>query len=51
MELFLHVEKRLLKRMGLISSAHVREATIRLDRDTDEYTDWLIEQILPLLAE
>lgn len=49
MELFLHVEKRLLHRMGLIASPHVREATIRLDPDTDRYTEWLIEQVLPLL--
>src|SRR5688572_30308787 len=50
MELFLHVEKRLLLRMGLIRSATVREATIALDRDTDQYADWLIEQVLPLVA-
>ena len=31
LELFLHVEKRLLKAMGLIASAHVRDATIHLD--------------------
>jgi dihydrodipicolinate synthase/N-acetylneuraminate lyase len=51
MELFLHVEKRLLTRMGLIRSAAVREATIALDPDTGRYADWLIEQVLPLLGE
>jgi 4-hydroxy-tetrahydrodipicolinate synthase len=50
LELFLHVEKRLLRRMGLIRSATVREATIGLDEDTDRYADWLIEQVLPALS-
>lgn len=49
MELFLHVEKRILKRLGVIHSAHVRETTIRLDPDTDRHADWLIERVLPLL--
>jgi len=49
MELFLHVEKRLLQRMGLIEHAHVRDATILPDPDTSAYADWLIEQLLPLL--
>lgn len=48
MELFLHVEKRLLQRMGLIRHATVREATLVLDPDTDRYADWLIEQVLPV---
>ena len=50
MELFLHVEKRILKRLGLLSTTHVREATIQLDADTDRHADWLIEQVLPLLT-
>lgn len=48
MELFLHVEKRLLQRTGLIRHATVREATLVLDPDTDRYADWLIEQVLPV---
>ncbi len=50
MELFLHVEKRLLRRMGLIASECVREATIRPDADTMAYADELIDRLLPLLA-
>ncbi len=50
MELFLHTDKRLLREMGLIRSAHVRDATIELDPDTDAYTDFLIQQLLPALA-
>jgi 4-hydroxy-tetrahydrodipicolinate synthase len=50
LELFLHVEKRLLKAMGLISSAHVREATINLDRETEEYGGWLVEQVLGMVT-
>jgi 4-hydroxy-tetrahydrodipicolinate synthase len=46
MELFLHVEKRLLRAMGLIRTACVREATITLDRETEAYADWLIQQLL-----
>ena len=49
LELFLHVEKQLLKAMGLIASAHVREATIRLDSHTEAYAEWLIGQVLPLV--
>jgi 2-keto-3-deoxy-L-arabinonate dehydratase len=49
MELYLHVEKRLLKRMGLIASDHVREATVRLDADSAEYAEWLIERLLPIV--
>jgi 4-hydroxy-tetrahydrodipicolinate synthase len=49
MELFLHVEKRILKALGVIECAHVRDATIQLDPDTDQHADWLIEQVLPLL--
>jgi 2-keto-3-deoxy-L-arabinonate dehydratase len=49
MELFLHVEKRLLQRMGLIEHAHVREATIRPDPDTEAYAGFLIEQLLPVV--
>lgn len=50
LELFLHVEKRLLKAMGLIRSAYVREATIALDADTEAYAEWLISQVLPNVA-
>lgn len=50
MELFLHVEKRLLKALGVIDSAHVREATIEPDADSLEYADFLIAQLLPLLT-
>ena len=49
LELFLHVEKRLLKAMGLIASAHVRDATIHLDSHTEAYAEWLIAQVLPLV--
>ncbi|MGV3724515.1 MAG: dihydrodipicolinate synthase family protein [Actinomycetota bacterium] len=49
MELFLHVEKRILKKLGVIKSAHVRETTIQLDPDTDRHAEWLIERLLPLL--
>lgn len=49
MELFLHVEKRILQALGLLTSTHVREATIQLDPDTDRHADWLIQQVLPLL--
>lgn len=49
MELFLHVEKRLLQRLGLIRSAAVRDITITPDADSVEYGDWLIEQLLPHL--
>lgn len=50
MELFLHVEKRLLKAMGLLRSAHVRDATLTLDPDTEAYGDWLIQRLLPLVT-
>jgi 4-hydroxy-tetrahydrodipicolinate synthase len=49
MELFLHVEKRLLQRLGVIRSATVRDITITPDADSLEYGDWLIEQLLPQL--
>ncbi len=49
LELFLQVDKRLLKAMGLIASAHVREATLTLDQDTEAYAEWLIAQVLPLV--
>jgi dihydrodipicolinate synthase/N-acetylneuraminate lyase len=49
MELFLHIEKRLLQRMGLIRSAKVRDITITPDADSLEYGEWLIEQLLPSL--
>ena len=49
LELFLHVEKRLLKAMGLIASAHVRDATIHLDSHTEGYAEWLIAHVLPLV--
>jgi dihydrodipicolinate synthase/N-acetylneuraminate lyase len=49
MEVFLNVEKRLLRAMRLIETAHVREATVQLDADTLEYADWLIAQMLPLV--
>ena len=49
LELYLHVEKQLLKAMGLIDSAHVRDATIQLDSDTQAYAEWLIGQVLPLV--
>ena len=47
LELLLHVEKQLLKAMGLIASAHVREASIHLDPHTQAYAEWLIGQVLP----
>ena len=50
LELFLHVEKRLLKEMGLIASAHVRDATIHLDSHTEAYAEWMIRQVLPLVT-
>jgi 4-hydroxy-tetrahydrodipicolinate synthase len=50
MELFLHVEKRILKELGLLGCAHVREATIQLDPDTERHAEWLIRQVLPLLT-
>ena len=49
MELFLHVEKRLLQRLGLIRSAMVRDITITPDADSLDYGEWLIEQLLPRL--
>lgn len=49
LELYLHVEKQLLKAMGLIASAHVRDATIHLDSHTQAYAQWLIEKVLPLV--
>ena len=49
MELFLHVEKRILQRLGVIECARVREATLRLDPDTDRHANWLIERMLPKL--
>ena len=49
LELFLHVEKRLLMEMGLIASAHVRDATIHLDSHTEAYAEWMIRQVLPLV--
>ena len=51
LELYLHVEKQLLKAMGLIASAHVRDATIHLDSHTQAYAEWLIEKVLPLLRQ
>ena len=50
LELFLHVEKRLLEAMGLIASAHVRDATIHLDSHTEAYAEWMIRQVLPLVT-
>lgn len=50
LELFLHVEKRLLKEMGLIASAHVRDATIQLDSHTEVYAEWMIRHVLPLVT-
>ncbi len=50
LELFLHVEKRLLMEMGLIASAHVRDATIHLDSHTEAYAEWMIKQVLPLVT-
>ena len=50
LELFLHVEKRLLKEMELIASAHVRDATIHLDSHTEAYAEWMIKQVLPLVT-
>ena len=49
LELFLHVEKQLLKAMELITCGHVRDATIQLDSHTEAYTKWLIAQVLPLV--
>lgn len=49
MELFLHVEKRLLQRMGVIRHAHVRDATLTLDPDSEDYADRLIAELLPLV--
>ncbi len=49
LEIFLHVENRLLKAMGLIASAYVREATIYLDSHTEAYAEWLIGHVLPLV--
>ena len=49
LELLLHVDKQLLKAMGLIASAHVRDATIHLDPHTQAYAEWLIGQVLPLV--
>lgn len=49
MELFLHVEKRLLKEMGVIRHACVRDATITVDPDSDDYAGRLIRELLPLL--
>ncbi|MBM3459526.1 MAG: dihydrodipicolinate synthase family protein [Armatimonadetes bacterium] len=49
MELFLHAEKRLLHRLGVLGCTHVRDATIAVDSDTGEYVEWLISQVLPLL--
>ena len=49
LELFLHVEKRFLKAMGLIASANIRDATIHLDSHTEAHAEWLIGQVLPLV--
>ena len=49
LEIFLHVENRLLKAMGLIASAYVREATIYLDSHTEAHAEWLIGHVLPLV--
>ncbi len=47
MELFLHLEKRMLCQAGLIATSHVREATIALDPDTDHHGRYLIDYYLP----
>jgi 4-hydroxy-tetrahydrodipicolinate synthase len=50
MELFLHVEKRLLQRMGLLTYACVRDITITPDADSMAYGEFLIDQLSPMLA-
>jgi 4-hydroxy-tetrahydrodipicolinate synthase len=44
MELFLHLEKRLLRTLGVIDTVRVREATIHLDPTTEAYGAFLMEQ-------
>lgn len=50
MELFLHIEKRLLKAMGVLRTAHVRDATLTLDPDSAAYGDWLIRRLMPVVT-
>jgi len=51
MELFLHLEKRLLKALGVIDTVRVREATIHLDAVTEAYGEFLIERTADMVNE
>lgn len=45
MEFYHHPEKRLLVERGVLKSAHVRDATLRLDESAQEYLEFLLEQL------
>jgi len=49
MELFHHVDKRLLVARGLLPGAHVREATLRVDPTSAAYGDLLARKVLEKL--
>ena len=51
MELFLHVEKRLLVRRGLLRTATVRSLTLNASRHMDAHIDYLSDQIMLVLRE
>lgn len=49
MELFHHVDKKLLVARGLLPGAHVREATLRVDATSAAYGDLLMRKVLEKL--
>lgn len=51
MELFLNLEKRLLHRLGLLETPHVREATLAVDPTSAAYGDFLIGRVIKELQE
>lgn len=49
MELYHHIEKRLLQARGILTTTIVREATVALDGDSEQYAQALIEHFLRTL--
>ena len=47
-DLFYHVQKQLLVRMGIIRTAHVRRPTLRIDPVTQEEIDTVLEALVPV---
>lgn len=50
LELFLHLEKQLLQRRGLLAHATVRKATLTPDPDTSRHLGFHVEHVLRVLA-